>query len=382
MSIVDEIYDGLTDDEALMALPSRLAALTGARSCTLEVFAPDNRLLAGVESGYFSQEMNDFYIAERMYRYDYWRPGFERAGATHRAISAERVVDPSGYETSIFYNEFYRRYGDDTGRVMGAVTPMRSGVFILSQHRGLPSEAFSEADEQTIQPLLRHLARVFHVRMSMLNSAIRAGAAEDVLDGWRQAVFVVDAAGRPVFANRQGEVLLVPDGPLTLRDGRLRARHPAADSRLVELVAGAARGRETHGGAMTLPLDEFRSRRVVVAPWRSGGKTRVVVMIDDPNELAPSSAARLSGLYGLTAAEAKTVVALAQGLSPAEAAQARGVSVATIRTQIHQARAKSGARSVTDLVRLAASLPRVATRSGDAGRPRPVASWNRVDRCG
>lgn len=46
----------------------------------------------------------------------------------------------------------------------------------------------------------------------------------------------------------------------------------------------------------------------------------------------------------------------------AEAADARGVSVNTMRTQIQQALRKADVRSLMDLVRLAASLPRLDER--------------------
>ena len=58
----------------------------------------------------------------------------------------------------------------------------------------------------------------------------------------------------------------------------------------------------------------------------------------------------------------QTIAALAEGSSPTEAADARGVSVNTVRTQIQQALRKADVRSLMDLVRLAASLPRFDER--------------------
>jgi DNA-binding CsgD family transcriptional regulator len=185
------------------------------------------------------------------------------------------------------------------------------------------------------------------------------GGPARYLDVLPHAALVVDAGGRLRFANRKGEALMGPGGPLTLRDRKVRARTHKADTKLRDLIVSAGLGFNGHGGAMSLPVDDRSRLRLVVAPWRAGEITEVIVLVDDPGATDASLPAKLAGLYGLTTAEAETVATLTEGLSPAEVAEARRVSLATVRTQIHQALRKSDARTVTELVRLAASLPRL-----------------------
>lgn len=54
------------------------------------------------------------------------------------------------------------------------------------------------------------------------------------------------------------------------------------------------------------------------------------------------------------------MAALAHGASPAEIAEARAIAVTTVRTQIHHALRKAGARTIGDLMRLVASLPKLS----------------------
>jgi DNA-binding CsgD family transcriptional regulator len=64
-------------------------------------------------------------------------------------------------------------------------------------------------------------------------------------------------------------------------------------------------------------------------------------------------------LFGLSAAEARLLAALAQGSSPAAYADARSVSIATIRSQLQAIFQKVGVNSQAQLIAIARALPQV-----------------------
>ncbi|MBE7212149.1 MAG: hypothetical protein INR65_14100 [Gluconacetobacter diazotrophicus] len=66
----------------------------------------------------------------------------------------------------------------------------------------------------------------------------------------------------------------------------------------------------------------------------------------------PDAADTLRIGFGATAAEAQVVLRLAAGDTPAEIAERRRVSLATIRTQLRAVLEKTEARSLRDMVRL------------------------------
>ena len=60
----------------------------------------------------------------------------------------------------------------------------------------------------------------------------------------------------------------------------------------------------------------------------------------------------IQGLFDLTAAEAKVAESIAQGLTPLEIANQRGISTSTVRNQLKSVFNKSGTHRQTDLVRM------------------------------
>ena len=63
----------------------------------------------------------------------------------------------------------------------------------------------------------------------------------------------------------------------------------------------------------------------------------------------------LAKMFGLTPAEARLTGALVTGSTVEQYAQHRGVSVGTVRVQLKQVQAKTGARRQSELVRLVLS---------------------------
>jgi DNA-binding CsgD family transcriptional regulator len=363
VTIVDEIYDALTDDEAFAALPARVQALVpGTRYCMMFSVEDAGNIGFLVNTPRYTRaEADAFMRSDAEAKRNPFLEPILTGGLSNRALTSASFLSPSEFERTQYYDEVIRPFGDATTHFLFAKLDFRGGYSVLSLQRGRHEEPFSEAEVAAVQPYVTHLRRTLGMRAML---TMRDRSAAEALSLTSQAVLVTDPCGRLVMGNRQGEALLEPEGPLALRSGCVRARLPAADVRLQHLLDAAGRGVGGHGGAMLLQVDETRSLRVVVTPWRQGAGRQVVLLIDDPERRDLTTAKLLAGLYRFTAAEAGTVAALTEGLSPAEVAETRGVSLATIRTQIHHALRKSEARSLADLVRLAASLPKLRPPAG------------------
>lgn len=368
MALVDEIYDALTDDDAMTELPGRLAAYAGARSCVIQSFAKDQSILLMAQNGYFHEQMAQFYVAAQMYRHDPWRQICETSRFLGAPCLSTDLIDVEEYRRSAFYNEYYRRFGDDTAFSVGGAVAHRRGVVSMGMQRGIKQAPFTQSDIALVHPLIPHLIRLVEVRSALAHSTMLARSAQQLLDGLPQAVLVLDGAGRLEYANRRGETLLRRGGPLNLRAGVVHIVEARQDARFGGLVASASRGMDSHGGAM-LVEGETATFRMVVAPWRAGERTRVVVLADNPADRDSRLETKLTGLFGLTAMEAATITALADGQTPSEVAERRGVSIATVRTQIQRAIDKSEARALSDLLRRVASLPRISLDAAPTGPP-------------
>jgi len=185
-------------------------------------------------------------------------------------------------------------------------------------------------------------------------SGLGLRAALDALD---TGVMVSDARGHLLMANEaaRGE----------LADGRvLRLTTEGA----LDVSAGVgllALRRAVHGAALEhshqlVPLRHAeRSLMVAVQPLRAPDLLQpCALLLLGRRGLAPELAVQQLGrLYELTSAEQGVLISLLAGARIGAMAQARGVAVSTVRTQVAALRAKFGVRRVDDITRLVAELP-------------------------
>lgn len=356
MDLRDDIYDALTDDDAFQALSAKLAAAVGARSATLQVF-DSNGAFQEMTYSHFTPEMLDFYVAHEMYSHDIWRFPTERRDAKDRFILVTEKVSVERLERSIFFNEFLKPFGDDSTHCVGGSFRFPGGTVAVGFHRPIRGAAFDMNDLRTLDPLSGHLRRLFEVRGALSSANRRLRLAEAALDSNVNAIFVVDAAGRPVFMNRQSCALLANDDVLHLMPAGLRAHDGRLSEKLVAAFASACGRAQVAGGVLAATPRVGPPLRIVVTPWVFEGQTHALVVVHDPARADGLMSAKLRALYGLTTGEAATAISLARGLVPAAVARDRGVSLATVRTQIRQILSKMDAKGIPELVGLVVTIP-------------------------
>lgn len=171
------------------------------------------------------------------------------------------------------------------------------------------------------------------------------------LDELDHGVLLVDGEGGVLHLNHRARRLLDGRQALQLLGLQLRASDPRDVAPLFEALQAAAQ----RGLRKLLTLGQGTARQVVaLVPVEPGvaalmlGRERVC------EDLSISCYARS---HALTAAETRVLTALGQGVRPAQIAREQGVKLSTVRTQIGAIREKTGADSITDLVRLVAALP-------------------------
>jgi len=168
-------------------------------------------------------------------------------------------------------------------------------------------------------------------------------------------VVVLDHRGCVAFANTKGTELLAQRAifrgiaPLALHDAdshdMLRRALAAARAR----VSGALRLRDRHANAII--------SAIVVPLGSQATETKTLLAM---NELFPAGAIPnlwLSQLFGLTPAESSVTNWLVSGRTIDEYAQDRGVSPATVRSQLKTVLAKTGMSRQAQLVAALARLP-------------------------
>lgn len=194
------------------------------------------------------------------------------------------------------------------------------------------------------------------------------GLSVDLLDQRQVGLIGLDGTGAIVDANDRARQILGREGGLRDDNGRLRARRPedvgALEALLESVLSSAGAGRFDGRVAVGRWPD---SRPLTVYVYRvDGGRADVsaVVVVVDPWRVTQLNPEQVAKSLRLTPAESRVAVALAEGFTTGEIAEATGKAVPTIRWLVQRALEKTFCSRQADLVRLVLSSSHL-----------PVAQW-------
>ena len=231
---------------------------------------------------------------------------------------------------------------------------------------------YTDAELALIGELIPHLKTGFalHRKLHRLDALVNAtvGVMERVPFG----VALIDESGQVMHMNTAASTLIEQSANvLQVSSNAFHCARASDEAKLAHLVAssvrtGSAKPGEagSAGGGMRLSALDGAQIHLFIAPlpsWSSpfGERCAAAVFLSRPTSIFASLLASLRAAHGMTLAEARLTEALVNGLSPREYAEAQGLSLNTVRTQIKTAAAKVGASRQMDLVRAVLTGPAV-----------------------
>ncbi|MDR7269385.1 DNA-binding CsgD family transcriptional regulator [Pelomonas saccharophila] len=211
---------------------------------------------------------------------------------------------------------------------------------------------------------------------------VRLDASEftEILEELDTGVIVCSETGRLAQANNVARRELLRGQPLAVDDTGLLYLAEGAQGALRQWQAALRAATLSHHRQMLALSDGPQRLMVSVMPLGRQGRWALVML--GRRQPAPDLAVEMLGsLYALTSAEQQVLVGLLAGQRVEAIACERGVTVATLRSQVGSLREKLGAARLEDLVRLAAGLPPMSSvlrspplwadaRSPDGGQAR------------
>jgi PAS domain-containing protein len=244
----------------------------------------------------------------------------------------------------------------------------------LARASRLAGEGDAAAAARRVAPHLRR-AETLRAQLDELRSRQRTFAA--LIEASPVGVVLLDAQGRPLFANAAARRIgRVGDG-LELGPEGLRAAQPDEQRRLERAITAArvtARGEAPEGEAIVVVSRPSGSRgypvlvtAVAEGPGRAGTGLEgasALVLIGDPAARFEPPPERVARLYGLTPAQARLACALASGDTVESYAESAGVTIATARWTLKQVQARTGTDRQSELVRLLLTGPAALLGAG------------------
>ena len=295
-------------------------------------------------------------------------PRFRQLPDSH-VVHAPDLYTAQELKTSVAYNEGLRRLTGQDGLRVRLDGPAGSHISWGLADPVAPG-GWDSPQLALMKELLPHIRQFVRVRQALVGAEALGMSVTDLLDTSRVGVIYLDRRGRIVEANDQARRLLRHDVGLSDRERELRARRPADQIRLAQLLAGAlpASSAPAVSGSMLLRRAPGAAPVVVHVTPVGGpppdyGAQRVaaLVLLVAPGRPARIDPALVATTLGLTRAESQVAAGLAAGQTVQAMAAATGRQESSIHWHLKRIYRKLGLVRQAELVELVRAVTAFAS---------------------
>lgn len=281
-----------------------------------------------------------------------------------KLVRAASLYSAEELRTSPTWNEALPRSGTRNGLLVRL--PELRGLRVTWVIADPVAGAWESAQIRMIRRLMPHLRNFVDVRQSLAGAGALGASLVQLLGNARLGVIHVDRNGRIVEANDRARITLGENHGLRQQDGTLRAWLPGDDARLRRLLAsalpafdappaaGSMQVKHPFGGpALTLHVHPVTVRQLDFGAPDAGA----LVLIDSRDRTLGIDADLIASALGLTAAESRVSLWLAEGKTVPDIAVLSARAESSVRTHLKRIHRKLGVSRRADLVRLVLSVP-------------------------
>ena len=368
LQLVQSIYDVALGHEDWPSVIEKISAASGGHSGLLRLVDCRRAAVGFVAAyGYEQSQIDDY--SNHFIHLDPYRDHL--AAAPSGALLQTDEIAPLPLRRHTEYFNDYERLGDRCYALGSPLGRERDFLLYLGLSRGQRAGPYDEGTLAFVRSLLPHMLRAVQIQR-LIGSALDAQRlSEAALDRLRIGVVLMDSARRVRFANSAALAFADTFG-LSLGESGLALPSPRFNDRLQRLLNGALAadipGNLAPGGDLTYTRPGIGALQLRVFPLLSrdepglaGQRVQVAIFMVRPGP-PHLNAGQLTAQFGLTAAESRLAVRLAEGRSVAEAAKVSGISMATARTHLRNIFAKTATSRQSELaLLLLTSLAAIST---------------------
>ena len=280
-------------------------------------------------------------------------------------IACHHHFDDKFISRSEFYQDFWLQYG--LRYVMGGCLVRTDTTdVVLSLMRGPERGHYTSEQEACLVRLMPHFNRSLRL-MDHTQAAAKTGdLATAGQDAMPLAVIAVSQAGRLLYCNRSGEALLKAAEVLQIRNGVLACANGLQEKTWADILGAAIKTSRPANLLLNNSVrpDERYSVTLMPLPKRGGfslaGEPEGVLCLVVPlDHRRMATAHQLMQLFGLSAAEARLVRALASGETLEGYALENDLKMPTVKSQLSSVFKKTQTDRQAGLVRLVTGIPAV-----------------------
>lgn len=274
-------------------------------------------------------------------------------------------------ERFVSRHEFFQDFLLPRGRrhTMGAQLYRDSRFdFYVTFYHSVGRDAFDELQVRQAQALVPHLQRLARMLVQHDAAQVASQWGQVALDALDQGVLLMDGAGDVLSANRRAEAILQQGRWLVVQQRHLRTaaglqadlpallrrvlRTGVPESAVLRRAPGLNDADPWCAVTVSCPRTEHDQAVRAIHP-----RAALLIYLTVPEAQRHATAVQLMQMFGLTQAEARLAHALVQGSTVDEYAEAQGLAMPTVRSQVRAVLDKTGTARQQDLVRLLSAIP-------------------------
>jgi DNA-binding CsgD family transcriptional regulator/PAS domain-containing protein len=360
-SIIGDIYDCVLNPDGWPDVLIRVTQTLDAAYTTIALAATsDNHGRFAAQSPWDPERMR----ALQDYSFDDI-PGLKAAvvGDIDTPLSTLSIMSESELQQTPFFQNWAGPQGLRAGCITKFVhTPDRIGL--LGVTTWADRDIVTAEDQRFLALLSPHLRRAALIGDLLDNMRVTTHLFRDTLQSLAVPVVLTDSEGAILYANTSAERMFAAGGPILRQGKTIQAQNPSIGGALLQAIASAASDVSLGSKGIGLPVSATGKPPAVayVLPLTQGTARAAfqpacaAVFVSTTTSASPLPEAVLTTLFELTPAEARVLVTIGGGMSPAKSAVSLGVSENTLKTHLNRIYAKTGRSRQADLVKLVSEI--------------------------
>lgn len=274
-----------------------------------------------------------------------------------------------------FYNEFFSEIDVRYHAASSIIAPSEiNGTPRIAYFGFCRRQSKGHATQQECEFLINlrpHIERALTLESKLGIANTQADLLRHTLDTIAYGIIIVDGTATIKWANEKARRVLAERDGIASEKGVLAASAALARKQLRSLIASACQTlvdpRRQPGGALLIPREFATPIELLVAPLPSDSapiaglvnelRNCAVCFLYERDQRRLSSENAIRALFGLTQSEAQLANELANGASLKDAADARGITYESARTQLKVIYSKTDTHTQSQLVSLVLRSP-------------------------